>query len=102
MAARIGCGKAIVAFARKLLVVIWQGLSKRQADRQAQPEKVTRKIMRWGYLMRTKGRQELSGPTFTRHQLSWLGLGQKPITFEYEGRTITLQPLLELGLLLVS
>lgn len=90
LSAHIGRGKAIVAVARKLLVVIYHVLAKREADQQAEAEQVARKIMRWGYLIRARGRQELSGPTFTRLQLDWLGLAHKLTTFQYEGRTITL------------
>ena len=90
LATRIGKGKAIIAVARKLLVVIWQVLSKQQADRQAVDEKVASKIMRWGYKLRTKGRKGLSGPDFTRLQLNWLGLGGNLTTFEFEGRKIIL------------
>lgn len=102
LASRLGRGKAIVAVARKLLVVIWHVLSKREADQQAQEVKVARKIMRWGYLIRAKGRKELGGPTFTRLQLTWLGLGQKLTTFQYEGRTVTLPPPFEQNSMLVT
>jgi hypothetical protein len=47
LAARIGKQKAIVAIARKLLVVIWHVLSQQEADYHAQIEAVTRKLLNW-------------------------------------------------------
>jgi transposase len=48
LAARIGKRKAIVAIARKLLVVIWHVLTNHVADRYADREAVARKLVRWG------------------------------------------------------
>jgi len=48
LAARIGKGKAIVAIARKPLVVIWPILTERVADRRAETPAVARKFLRWG------------------------------------------------------
>jgi hypothetical protein len=42
--ARIGKKKAIVAIARKLLVVVWHVLSKQEADRHSDQEMGARKI----------------------------------------------------------
>ena len=92
LALRIGRGKAIVAVARKLVVVIWHVLSKGEADRQAQEEPLARKMLRWAYKLRARGRNELSGPAFTRLQLSSLGVGQKLNEFKYDGRLIRLPP----------
>ncbi|MBU0492393.1 MAG: transposase [Chloroflexi bacterium] len=47
LAARPGKPKAIVAIARKLLVVVWQVLTQRAADRHADPDRVARKLMVW-------------------------------------------------------
>jgi len=47
---RIGKQRAITAIAGKLLVVIWHLLTKRQADRFAEPEAVARSFMRWSDL----------------------------------------------------
>ena len=48
LAAKKGAGKAIVAMARKLLVVIWHVLTHQVADRQADPARIIRKLWRWG------------------------------------------------------
>jgi transposase len=93
LSGRIGKGKAIVAVARKLLVVIWHVLSEGVADRQAKEERVTSKLLRWGYKLKTSGRKELSNPTFARMQLNWLGLGAKLSSLEWYGRHITLPSL---------
>lgn len=95
LSGRIGKGKAIVAVARKLLVVIWHVLSEEVADRQAIEERVTSKLLRWGYKLRTNGRKELPNPTFARMKLNWLGLGAKLSTLEWYGRHITLPTLPE-------
>src|ERR1051326_8982962 len=46
--ARMPAGKALVAIARKLLVVVWHVLAEHVADRQANAEAVARRFFRWG------------------------------------------------------
>ena len=46
LAYRIGREKAIVAIARKLLVIIWHVLTAKAADRKAQPQQVARYFIR--------------------------------------------------------
>lgn len=48
LADRIGREKAIVAIARKLLVVIWHVLTAKVADRRADPQQVARYFIHWG------------------------------------------------------
>ena len=48
LAARTGKKKAIIAIARKLLVVMWNVLTHQEADRYAEVEAVGRKFMRMG------------------------------------------------------
>lgn len=48
MAARTGKKKAIIAIARKLLVVMWNVLTHQEVDRFAEVEAVGRKFMRMG------------------------------------------------------
>lgn len=83
LAARIGRHKAIVAIARKLLVVIWHVLSKRRVDRQADPERVVRYFLAWGRQARVFSRTGLNAAQFARQQLDILGIGQdlSQITF---------------------
>jgi hypothetical protein len=54
LASKKGAGKAIVAMARKLLVVIWHVLTHQGADRQADPVRIIRKLWRVGHLGRTR------------------------------------------------
>lgn len=92
LAPRLGRGKAIVAVARKLLVVIWHVLSKAQADHQANEVQVAKKLLRWGYKLRTPGRKELSGAEFIRLQLNSLSLGHQLISIQWEGRRLAIPP----------
>jgi len=91
LANRIGRRKAIVAIARKLLVVIWHVLSKRRVDRQADPERLVRYFLAWGRQTRVYTRLGLKAPEFARQQLDLLGVGQELslITF---GATYRLPP----------
>lgn len=77
LAQRIGRRKAIVAVARKLLVVIWHVLSQRRVDRQADPERVVRYFLAWGRQARVFSRLGLKASEFARQQLDVLGIGQE-------------------------
>jgi transposase len=83
LATRIGRRKAIVAIARKLLVVVWHVLSKRRVDRQADPNRVVRYFLAWGRQARVFSRTGLNASAFARQQLDILGIGQdlSQITF---------------------
>ena len=73
---RLGRNKAIVAIARKLLVAVWNVLSKDEPDRFAEPQIVARKFMQYAYLLGKANRP--AGQTagqYTRLQLDSLGLG---------------------------
>jgi transposase len=85
LAARIGKRKAIVAIARKLLVVVWHVLAHRVADRQAEVEAVGRKLLRWGATNRIARRQGLPWGAFTRQHLDSLGLGAELTSLVYGG-----------------
>jgi len=68
--------KAIVAIARKLLVAIWYVLSRRTADRNADPVRVATKLMRWSWELSNEQRNGLSSRQFIRYHLMRLNLGQ--------------------------
>ncbi len=91
LAQRIGRRKAIVAIARKLLVVIWHVLAHHRVDRQADPERVVRYFLAWGRQAKTFARLGLKASEFAREQLDVLGIGQELslITF---GATYRLPP----------
>ena len=74
---RLGYSKAIVAIARKMLVVVWHVLTLRQADRFAHPQKVARKLLQHSYDLGKENR--LLGQTAAVHvrdMLDNLGIGQ--------------------------
>jgi len=89
---RIGAQKAIVAIARKLLVVVWHVLTARAVDRQAETETVARSFMTWGARHGLARNLELSRAQFVRQQLDRLGIGHSLQTFKYCGRIYKLPP----------
>lgn len=87
LAKSIGTNKAITAIARKLLVVIWHVLSKRQADRFANGQAVARSILGWCSLHHIARSQGLRRIDFVRQRLSQLGLLHTVSSFRANGRT---------------
>lgn len=74
---RMPTAKAIVAIARKLLVVIWHVLTARAADHQADPVAVARRLFRWGAAHHLARQRGLSRGAFVRNSLDQIGLGQE-------------------------
>jgi len=72
---RIGDAKAIVAIARKLLMVVWHVLLAKSADRRADAEQVAFKLMVWSWKLSDEQRGGLSSRQFIRAHLIRLGLG---------------------------
>jgi len=70
----LGKGKAIVAIARKLLVVVWHVLTHQVVDRHADRPMVTRKLRRWGAAHGLATSAGLSRGTFAQQVLERLGL----------------------------
>jgi transposase len=69
--------KAIVAIARKLLVVVWHVLSKRQAYRFADPHMVARKLLQHAYRLGKDNRpQGQTTVQYVRTQLDLLKIGE--------------------------
>ncbi len=81
-----------MAIARKLLVVVWNVLSRRTADRQARVGAVARSLMSWGTQNRVATSLGLSRPAFVRRELDRLGLGAEQTAFQHNGRTYQLPP----------
>ena len=75
LAKRIGEHKAVVAIARKLLIVVWHVLMARSADRRANAEQVAFKLMVWSWKLTDEQRGGLSSRQFIRAHLIRLGLG---------------------------
>jgi transposase len=75
LASRMNPKQAIVAIAHELLVTLWHVLTKGQADRQAQPEQVAAKFLRWAGRLTPAQRDGLSTGQFARRQLQTVQLG---------------------------
>jgi hypothetical protein len=90
---RLGRNKAIVAIARKLLVVVWHTLTEETADRHAEAEMVARKLLthaeRIGRRNRTPGQ---SAAAYVREQLDRLGLGRELAVIQRGRKQIVLPP----------
>lgn len=72
---RLGCNKAIVAIARKLLVTVWHVLTKNVADKHADPVRVARKYMQYTYYLGKANRQTgQKSAEYVREQLDRLGI----------------------------
>jgi transposase len=76
LAKRIGEHKAVVAIARKLLIVVWHVLMSKSADRRADAEQVAFKLMVWSWKLTDEQRGGLSSRQFIRAHLLRLGLGE--------------------------
>jgi hypothetical protein len=92
LAVRIGRQKAIVAIARKLLVVIWHALAAKVADRQAEPQQIARFFIAWGRQLRVKSTLGLKASQFARQMLDRLELGQELERVPYGCVTYCLPP----------
>lgn len=88
LAWRIGRKKAIVAIARKLLVVVWHTLSKKRVDRQADPVRVAKYFLAWARQAQSFKRLDLKAPAFARQQLDLLGIGQDITHVNYSANYI--------------
>jgi hypothetical protein len=76
LAVRAGKPKAIVAIARKLLVVVWHVLTNQVADREAVAEQVAAKFLEWSWKLGRGNRAGLTSGAFIRRELRRLQLGE--------------------------
>jgi len=84
---RLGRNKAIVAIARRLLVVVWHVLSEETADRHADPRQVARHLLALAYKLGLKNLPDArSCGDFTRRELDRLGIGQELSCVEWGKR----------------
>ena len=67
---------SIIAIAHQLLIVLWHVLSKHEADRQAEPEKVALKFLCWAGQLTPEQRGGLTTGQFARLHLHQLQLGE--------------------------
>jgi hypothetical protein len=90
----LGRNKALVAIARKLLVVVWHVLTKGEANRHADPVKVARGFLDMAY--KDVGARNLpdnmTAPEFVRRNLDRLGLGRDLQRIERGSREYVLPP----------
>lgn len=90
---RLGKPKAIVAIARKLLVVVWHVLTYGCADRFADPAQVARFFLQYAYRLGQAYRPDGQSPaTFVRAQLDRLGLGTELTCTRHGKRPVPLPP----------
>lgn len=75
LARRMHSNKAIVAIARKLLVVVWHVLTECAADRNADADMVAFKLMTWSWDLGKERRNGLTTPQFVRLHLMRLKMG---------------------------
>ncbi len=85
LSSRMPGNVAIVAIARKLLVVIWHVLTEQVADQHADEKHVAAKFMRWSWGLTPQQRNGLSTRLFVRRQLLRLQLGDDLTHFTYGG-----------------
>jgi transposase len=82
---RMHPNQAIVAIARKMLVVLWHLLSKKQVYRQGTEEQIVRKMLVWSWKMDQGARLGLTRQQFARYALMHLGVGAGVTRIAYGG-----------------
>ena len=87
LAKLLGKQKAITAIARRLLVVIWHVLTKREVDRLADPCVVARSIMTWCSYNKLARSDGLRRVEFVKQRLKVIGILNQVPSFRANGRT---------------
>jgi len=88
---RIGKHKAIVAIARKLLTTIWYLLTRKQPDRNGDPEAVAPSFMTWASQHGLARSHNIHRLDFVRARLKRLGILHHVQSFRANGRAHILQ-----------
>lgn len=88
---RTGRNKAIVAIARKLLVLVWHLLTKETVDRRADLDRLARKYLEFAYALSAASRG-MSAAAYVRAQLDRLGVGRELTCIRQGQRRIPLPP----------
>ena len=90
---RLGRGKAIVAIARKLLVVVWHVLSEEVPDRFANPQQVACSMFAHAYKVGVRNLpDDQTALQFTRNQLDRLGIGAEIVKLPWGKKKYNLPP----------
>jgi len=92
LAYRIGKMKAIVAIARKMLVIIWKVLTKRMTNHHEKIDKIIRSLMKWAATHRTASKLGMKRPEFVRLELDRLGIDLAIETFRYANKIYKMPP----------
>jgi transposase len=87
MSKRLGTNKAITAIARKLLVVIWYVLTKREVDRHGDPQTIARSLMAWASYHHLAHSQGVHRLDFVKERPDRLGILRQVASFKANGRT---------------
>jgi transposase len=80
---RLGRNKAMVAIARKLLIVVWHVLTYNKTDKFAEPQKVSQKLLHFAYDVGKNKRAGQSAAQFVRQRLDGLQIGQDLTSIEW-------------------
>lgn len=91
LAPRTGRSKAIVAIARKMLVVVWHLLTKETVDRRLDVERLARKYLEFAYTM-SKAARGMTAKQYVRAKLDLVGVGRELESFRQGRRQIALPP----------
>jgi transposase len=90
---QIGRSKAIVAIARKMLVIVWHILAHHEAEKHLNLERLARKFYEFAY---TVGKQNWgecrNAAEFIRQKLDQAGVGQEMTSFIYSKKLVELPP----------
>lgn len=79
---RMHANKAIVAIARRLLVIIWHVLTRREPYRHASDERIAATLMNWSWKLNEERRDGMKTRQFVRYHLMRLGIGEDLTSIE--------------------
>jgi transposase len=91
LCARMPKHKALVALARRMLVVIWHVLSKQEARRRATADMLAYKMLVWASLLRKEDLHGLTRSEFAKYSLLRLGVAED-LTRLVRGRVVRVLP----------
>lgn len=89
---RMGHNKAIVAIARKMLVIVWHLLSRHVVEKKLDLERLARKYYEFAYTVGKSNWGCPSATAFIHKKLDEAGVGREMTSFVYARRRILLPP----------
>jgi transposase len=88
---RLGRSRAIVAIARKLLIVVWHVLTKGEVDRRGDPENIARSLFAHAYRVGVRNLPGgMSAKEYTRFHLERLGIADQVPEFRWGSKRVRL------------